>query len=176
MLNKNRSSCLSMGLTEPGLLITLDLDGQSEVGQLDGGTLLLARQQQVLRLETKQMLNGRSFFISYRACFSTTRSGSAWTGGIAKVLSLYRAEVILIFCPYCLHSRASITFVDFVSPQSAVHVLYIYMPDSVLRHLVPSSGSSPQKVVCQTQKQNVDCPVLPHSLLHYEMKGKRQSL
>ena len=39
------------GEPEPGLLVALHLDGQAEVGELDGGALLLARQQQVLRLK-----------------------------------------------------------------------------------------------------------------------------
>jgi len=38
-------------LTEPGLLIALDLDGEPKVGELDGGALALAGQQKVLRLE-----------------------------------------------------------------------------------------------------------------------------
>lgn len=41
-------------LTEPRLLLALHLDGQPEVGQLHGGALRLARQQQVLRLRFKK--------------------------------------------------------------------------------------------------------------------------
>ena len=37
--------------TKPGLLFSLNLNGQPEVGQLDGGPLLLARQKQIFRLQ-----------------------------------------------------------------------------------------------------------------------------
>lgn len=37
--------------TKPSLLFSLDFDGQAEVGQLDGGPLLLGREQQVFRLQ-----------------------------------------------------------------------------------------------------------------------------
>lgn len=39
------------GLTKPGLLVPLHLDGEAEVGQLDGGSLQLGGQQQVLGLQ-----------------------------------------------------------------------------------------------------------------------------
>ena len=41
-------------LTEPSLLVPLDLDGQTEVGQLDRGALRLASQQQILRLKQRE--------------------------------------------------------------------------------------------------------------------------
>lgn len=40
-----------LALTEPGLLVPLHLDGEAEVGQLDGGSLQLGGQQQVLGLQ-----------------------------------------------------------------------------------------------------------------------------
>ena len=42
------------GEPEPCLLVTLDLDGQSEVGQLHSRAFLFARQQQILRLKRKK--------------------------------------------------------------------------------------------------------------------------
>ena len=38
------------GLTKPGLLLSLDFNGQSEISQLDGGSFCFAGQQQVFRL------------------------------------------------------------------------------------------------------------------------------
>lgn len=41
-------------LTEPSLLLALHLDGEAEVGQLDGGALAFTRQQQVLWLREEE--------------------------------------------------------------------------------------------------------------------------
>ena len=41
-------------LTEPSLLVPLDLDGQTEVCQLHRGALRLASQQQILRLKQRE--------------------------------------------------------------------------------------------------------------------------
>ena len=37
--------------TKPSLLFSLDFDGQAEVSQLDGGALLLRREQEIFRLQ-----------------------------------------------------------------------------------------------------------------------------
>ena len=41
-------------LTEPGLLIALHFNGQSEIGQFDGRSFGFAGQQQVFRLKRQQ--------------------------------------------------------------------------------------------------------------------------